>query len=133
MHELGSDGTIHPAADCTNNATSGTAKFTDTCNLFPNEFSLRVQQLRVLDMNGSDKTYHRPIGLAFTDVENEPPDDLFTLRRVGNLRVELNPKDRLRLMCDCSKRCGGRVSDNVEIGGNGLQLIAMGHPYLQCV
>lgn len=74
--------------------------------------------------------YHGPICGAFTDVEDEPTDHFFSPRRVGYFWVELDSVERFGVVCDCGEWSCTRLADNVKVGGDLGELVAVGHPYL---
>lgn len=55
------------------------------------------------------------MGSALTDVQNETSDNLLPLRRMCDLRMELDTIEWLRVMGEGSIRCRLCVTDNMKI------------------
>ena len=100
---------------------------------FPMNSSCNQSEILSLSPHCSRCAYHSPVLFATTDAQHEFTDDFSSPLRMGDLGVELNAVERLRVMCDCGKGCSIRAANDVEIGGKLRQLISMRHPDLDRV
>ena len=69
--------------------------------------------------------------LTFTNVQNEPPQNVLTLERVSNFRVELNSVNFLLVVSDSSERSRFGSGDGGEVLGEGVKSVGVGHPNLK--
>jgi hypothetical protein len=112
VHQLGGDGTVDAPTYGTNNTAFWSTYFTNLCNLLPNEF------------------LHGPIRATPADSAHEPGEDLFPAARVRDFGVELDAVEREGVVCDRGQGRGVCPADDVKIGRDFGELVAVGHPDL---
>jgi hypothetical protein len=126
VHELGSDSAIHTTANGSDNATFRTANFANASNFLADELFLSIRKASssvretIKAQSAADKVtkdaYHSPMGFALANIQYELPNNFFSSRRVGHLRMELDAVNGLAIVCEGGIRGSISVTNYVEIG-----------------